>query len=262
MSTQRILSDVSDNVAVITLNRPEVLNAFAGTMREELLATLEAATEDTAVRCVVITGAGRAFCAGGDVASMVALQDTNTDAVVKERMLVGGKIIQLIRQMSKPVIAAVNGVAAGAGMNLALGCDFRLGSDKARFAESFVKIGLVPDWAGFSSLPGLVGTAKAMELMMTGDRIDADEAYRLGLLNHVFPHDSFQEEVRHFARRLAAGPSATLARIKRGVYLGATCSVAATLTYEHDTQAELFLSADAREGMRAFVEKRTPEFEK
>ena len=262
MSTQRILTEISDNVEVITLNRPEVLNAFEGTMREELLAALEAATENTAVRCVVITGAGRAFCAGGDVASMVALQDANNDAVVKERMLVGGKVIQLLRRMPKPVIAAVNGAAAGAGMNLALGCDFRLGADKARFSESFVKIGLVPDWAGFLSLPGLVGTAKAMELMMTGDRIDADEAYRLGLLNHVFAHDSFQKEVQHFARRLAAGPPETLARIKRGVYLGATCSVAETLTYEHDTQAELFLSADAREGMRAFVEKRTPEFGK
>ena len=180
MSTNRILSQVSDRVACITLNRPEVLNAFEGTMREELLAALERAADDRAVRCVMITGAGRAFCAGGDIASMAELQADNNDGVIKDRMVVGGKIIRLIRSMAKPVIAAVNGAAAGAGMNLALGCDLRLGADTARFAESFVKIGLVPDWAGFSSLPRLVGTAKALELMLTGERIDAAEALRLG----------------------------------------------------------------------------------
>ena len=180
MSTNRILSQVSDRVACITLNRPEVLNAFEGTMREELLAALERAADDSAVRCVMITGAGRAFCAGGDIASMAELQADNNDGVIKDRMVVGGKIIRLIRGMAKPVIAAVNGAAAGAGMNLALGCDLRLGADTARFAESFVKIGLVPDWAGFSSLPRLVGTAKALELMLTGERIDAAEALRLG----------------------------------------------------------------------------------
>ena len=262
MRTSRILTEVTDRVAIITLNRPEVLNAFEGTMREELLAALAAASEDSAVRCVMITGAGKAFCAGGDVASMAELQDANNDTVIKERMVVGGNVIRLLRQMPQPVIAAVNGAAAGAGMNLALGCDFRLGSDRAKFAESFVKIGLVPDWAGFSSLPRLIGTAKAMELMMTGDRIDAEEAYRLGLLNHIFPYDSFREASLNFAKRLATGPPETLARIKRGVYLGASGTVEETLRYEHDTQAELFLSQDAREGMRAFLEKRPAQFGK
>ena len=262
MSTHRILSQVSDRVACITLNRPEVLNAFEGTMREELLAALERAADDGAVRCVMITGAGRAFCAGGDIASMAELQADNNDAVIKDRMVVGGRIIRLIRGMPKPVIAAVNGAAAGAGMNLALGCDLRLGADTARFAESFVKIGLVPDWAGFSSLPRLVGTAKALELMLTGERLDAAEALRLGLLNRVYPHDSFRAEALDFARRVAAGPPQTLAHIKRGVYLGASAGLDETLGYEHDSQAELFLSADAREGMRAFLEKRPPEFGK
>lgn len=262
MPTHQIMTHVSDRVALITLNRPEVLNAFEGTMREELLAALERAADNSAVRCVMITGAGRAFCAGGDIASMAELQADNNDGVIKERMVVGGKVIRLIRHMPKPVIAAVNGAAAGAGMNLALGCDLRLGSDTARFAESFVKIGLVPDWAGFSSLPRLVGTAKALELMMTGERIDAAEALRLGLLNRVYPHGSFRTEALDFARRVAAGPPQTLAHIKRGVYLGASAGLEDTLSYEHDTQAELFLSADAREGMRAFLEKRPPEFGK
>ncbi len=260
MATNRIVTHVSERVALITLNRPEVLNAFEGTMREELLATLERAADDSAVRCVMLTGAGRAFCAGGDIASMAKLQADDNDAVIKERMGVGGKIIRLIRRMAKPVIAAVNGAAAGAGMNLALGCDLRLGSDTARFAESFVKIGLVPDWAGFSSLPRLVGTAKALELMMIGERIDAAEALRLGLLNRIYPYESFRTDALDFARRVAAGPPQTLAYIKRGVYLGADADLEAILSYEHDSQAELFLSADAREGMRAFLEKRPPEF--
>ncbi len=262
MSTDRIVSQVSDRVALITLNRPEVLNAFEDTMREELLAALERAANDRTVRCVMITGAGRAFCAGGDIASMAALQADNNDGVIKERMAVGGKIIRLIRGMAKPVVAAVNGAAAGAGMNLALGCDLRLGADTARFAESFVKIGLIPDWAGFSSLPRLVGTAKALELMLTGERIDAAEALRLGLLNRVYPHRSFRTEALEFARRLAAGPPQTLAHIKRGVCLGASAGLEEILSYERDSQAELFLSADAREGMCAFLEKRPPAFGK
>lgn len=262
MSTDRIVSQVSDRVALITLNRPEVLNAFEDTMREELLAALERAANDRTVRCVMITGAGRAFCAGGDIASMAALQADNNAGVIKERMAVGGKIIRLIRGMAKPVVAAVNGAAAGAGMNLALGCDLRLGADTARFAESFVKIGLIPDWAGFSSLPRLVGTAKALELMLTGERIDAAEALRLGLLNRVYPHRSFRTEALEFARRLAAGPPQTLAHIKRGVCLGASAGLEEILSYERDSQAELFLSADAREGMRAFLEKRPPAFGK
>jgi 2-(1,2-epoxy-1,2-dihydrophenyl)acetyl-CoA isomerase len=262
MSFTYILCEVIDRVSVLTLNRPEVLNAFSGTMREELLQALQQTATDPQVRCVMITGAGQAFCAGGDVASMAELQARNDAAVIRERMVVGGKVVQQIRRMPKPVIAAVNGAAAGAGMNLALACDLRLGSDRARFAESFVKIGLVPDWGGTSLLTRLVGTARAMELMMTGDRIEADEALRLGILNHVYPHESFRDAALHFAQRLAAGPAETLARIKHAVYLGATGTLEEALAYEQEAQAELFLSPDAKEGMRAFLEKRAPVFGK
>lgn len=151
--------------------------------------------------------------------------------------------------------------AAGAGMNVALACDMRVGSDRMLFSESFVKIGLVPDWGGFRSLTRLVGTAKAMELMMTGDRIDAAIAERLGLVNHVYPHDTFEEEWRAFAQRLATGPSETLAQIKRGVQIGAAGSIDDALAHEYEAQSRVFLNADAREGMRAFLEKRPPEFE-
>lgn len=260
MSTSHILYDITDRIGAITLNRPEVMNALGGTMREDLLARLEQAEHDPAVRCVIITGAGNAFCAGGDIASMVEMQARNDASILAQRMTLGGKVVQFIRQMTKPVIAAINGAAAGAGMNLALACDIRYGSDRARFAESFVKIGLVPDWGGHYLLTQLVGTSRALELIMTGDRLDAEEAYRLGLINRIFPHDSLQEEVRSFAARLAEGPTKTLAQIKRGVYLGATGTLAETLAHEEQAQARVFLSADAREGMRAFLEKRSPQF--
>jgi len=261
MIKDQILTNTDDKgVATITLNRPEAMNAFEDGMRETLLERLESFSTDPAVRCIVITGAGKAFCAGGDIISMAALQDNNDTSVVEERMSLAARVIQTIKEMRQPVIASVNGAAAGGGMNLALACDMRLASDRAIFAESFVKIGLIPDWGGFSLLPQLIGTAKAMELMMLGDRIDADTALRLGLLNHVYPHDEFVDSVSTFAQRLATGPSETLARIKEGVYLGARTSLADGLAYEYRTQRQMFLSENAREGMRAFIEKRAPVF--
>ena len=260
MAESHILYELIDGVGVITLNRPEVMNAFSDAMREHLLERLQQCENDPAVGCVMITGAGKAFCAGGDVASMAELQAQNDTAVIGRRMAIGAKIVQSIRQMRKPVIAAVNGAAAGAGSNLALACDMRLGSDRARFAESFVRIGLVPDWGGLYLLTRLIGTSKALELMMTGDLIDAAEALRLGILNRVFAHETFPAEVLHFARRLAAGPVETIARIKQGVYVGAEATLDAVFEYERQTQSAVFLSADAKEGMRAFLEKRSPVF--
>ncbi|MDP6707711.1 MAG: enoyl-CoA hydratase-related protein [Alphaproteobacteria bacterium] len=260
MNVPQLVTGVENHVATITLNRPEVMNAFTDEMREGLFQRLQGYAADRQVRCVVITGAGKAFAAGGDVASMAELQDRNDAQEIAARLTIGGKVVQLIRRMPQPVVAAVNGAAAGGGMNLALACDIRLGSDKAVFAESFVKIGLVPDWGGFTFLTRLVGTAKAMEVMMTGERIEAEEAFRLGLLNRLYPADRFQAEVEQFAARLAAGPSAALAAIKRGVYLGAEAPLAKALDFEAQAQPELFLSADAREGMRAFLEKRPPAF--
>jgi 2-(1,2-epoxy-1,2-dihydrophenyl)acetyl-CoA isomerase len=260
MSTDQILYDLTDHIVTITLNRPEVMNALGGAMREELFARLQQAESDPAARCVIITGAGDAFCAGGDIASMVEMQANNDTSILKQRMTLGGKVVQFIRQMRIPVIAAINGAAAGAGMNLALACDLRYGSERARFAESFVKIGLVPDWGGHYLLTQLIGTSRALELIMTGDRIDAEEALRLGLINRIFPHQTFHAEVRAFAQRLADGPADTLQRIKQGVYLGTTGTLADTLAYEEQAQSAVFLSADAREGMKAFLEKRPPKF--
>lgn len=260
MNEKELLCEVADNVATLTFNRPEVKNAFNDTMREQLLGHLEEFAGDASVRCIVLTGAGDAFCAGGDIASMADLQASGDTTVVAGRIQVASQVVQLIRRMPQPVIAAIHGPAAGGGMNLALACDIRLGSERALFAESFVRIGLVPDWGGFYFLTQLVGTAKAMELMLTGDRVGADDAYALGLLNRVFPVDRFHEEVGQYAQRLASGPAQTQARIKAGVYLGASGSLEDALAYEHRTQSAIFLGADAREGIKAFLEKRAPDF--
>lgn len=261
MSEEDVLYATAERVATITLNRPQAFNAFSGTMREDVFARLRDAAQDRQVGAVVITGAGQAFCAGGDIVNMLELQARNDAAPITARTGVAADLIQFLRTMGKPVLAAINGAAAGGGMNLALACDMRFGSPLTRFSASFVKIGLVPDWGGHYFLTRLVGTSQAMELMMLGSLIDADESFRLGLINRIFPADTLLAEVMARAQRLAHGPTAALAAIKRGVYLGAEQSLAATLTYEQQVQAELFLEPDAREGMRAFIEKRPPRFQ-
>lgn len=260
MSEGTVRFEVAERVATLTLDRPAAMNAFGEGMREALLEQLAACAGDPEIGAVVITGAGRAFSAGGDIASMAALQDREDTSVVEGRIAIAARVVTLIRQMPQPVIAAINGAAAGGGLNLALACDIRVASDAAVFLESFVKIGLMPDWGGFASLPRLVGEAKAMELMLTGERIDAVEALRLGLVNKVFADADFPHEAALYARRLAAGPAQALAAIKRGVQLGAERGLAESLAWERDIQPGLFLSADAREGMRAFLDKRPPRF--
>jgi 2-(1,2-epoxy-1,2-dihydrophenyl)acetyl-CoA isomerase len=260
MSARQILFEVTNHVATVTLNRPEAMNALAGDMRQTLLQGLEGYATDPNVRCVVITGSGKAFCAGGDIAAMAKWQEHGDTGAMEGTLGAAEKVVRLLRGMPKPVIAAVNGAAAGGGMNLALACDMRLGCEKTLFAQSFVKIGLIPDWGGFGSLTRLVGNAKAMELMMTGDRVRAEDALRLGLINQLYPVDSFRDQVQDFAQRLADGPPQALAAIKRGIYATANASLDEVLAYEHQNQTTLILSDDAREGMRAFLEKRPPVF--
>jgi 2-(1,2-epoxy-1,2-dihydrophenyl)acetyl-CoA isomerase len=260
MSDPQVLFDVSDHIATITLNRPEVMNALAGDMRDVLLRHLQDCAAHPDVRCIVITGAGKASCAGGDIEAMAAKQDLGDISVMGGALVTVEAVVNLLHSIPKPVIAAVNGAAAGGGMNMALACDMRLGCEKTLFSESFVKIGLIPDWGGFGSLTALVGGAKAMELMMTGDRVRAEEAYRLGLLNQLYPMETFRDDVRAFAKALADGPPQALATIKRGVYAAANASLADVLAFEHKNQLKLILSDDSKEGMRAFLEKRAPKF--
>src|SRR5882672_7897086 len=193
-----------DAVATITLNRPEKLNAFTGTMREDLAASLRACESDDAVRVVVITGAGRAFCAGGDVESMSGLQKNGDISSFRKLLDAGRDIILQIATMPKPVLAAINGIAAGAGCNLALACDYRIASEQAKLSESFVRIGLHPDWGGTWLLPRLIGRGRAMELMMTGRAVDANEALALGMVDRVVA--DLAAETEKLARSLADAP--------------------------------------------------------
>jgi len=255
-----ITSELADGVACLTLDRPAVMNRFEGVMREELRDALARASGDPAVRSVMITGAGAAFSAGADIEEMVGLHRRGDVAEIRRRVDLGADVIRAVRSMPKPVVAAVNGVAAGAGINLALACDVRVGSDAAAFSESFVRIGLVPDWGGFHSLVRLVGTGRAADLMMTGERIDAERAAALGLLDRVYPAETFARDALAYARRLAEGPPGALARIKAGIALAAAGGLEDVLAFERETQPELFAGADCLEGMTAFLGRRPPEF--
>jgi 2-(1,2-epoxy-1,2-dihydrophenyl)acetyl-CoA isomerase len=249
-------STTAGRVTTITLNRPEKLNAFSGTMREDLLAALELAEADDNCGVVVITGAGRAFCAGGDVEFMSGLRERGDVAGLQKLLAAGAAIVTRVVSMSKPVVAAINGVAAGAGCNLALACDYRLASDAAKLAESFVRIGLHPDWGGTWLLPRLVGRARAVELMLTGRAIDAAEALAIGMVDRVAPAAAFQDEVATLARTFAEAPPIAAAGIKQALRESERNDLRAQLALESEHQIAAFRSADAAERMAAFLKKK------
>jgi enoyl-CoA hydratase/carnithine racemase len=256
-----ILVDVTDHVATVTLNRPERLNALGGAMREQLYDAVLKLSADTDVRVVMITGAGRAFCSGGDVKEMSERQDSGAASRHGvEIQPIREKILAVMRSMPKPVIAVVNGVAAGAGFNLALGCDMRLASEKASFSQAFVKRGLHPDWGGTYFLAHMLGTARACEFIFSGDMISAQQAADWGLVNRVVPHDKLAEAAREWGQRLAAGPPIVLAMAKRGIYRSMESDLASALEYEAYAQRVIWTTEDAAEGIKAFVEKRPPVF--
>jgi enoyl-CoA hydratase/carnithine racemase len=250
----------NDAVATITLNRPDKLNAFSGTMREDLLAALREAQSDASCRVVVLTGAGRAFCSGGDVEYMSGLQQRADVEAFRKLLDAGREIVTQIATMAKPVIAAINGVAAGAGCNLALTCDYRIASDGAKLSESFVRIGLHPDWGGTWLLPRLVGRSRAMEIMMTGRMVDAAEAVAIGMVDRVVPAAELLPETMKLAAALAAAPPLALAGIKRAVMASEQNDLPTQIDLESAHQLQCFLSKDAAEGMGAFFEKRSARF--
>lgn len=239
-------------IATITLNRPDKLNAFAGTMREDLLAALRNAERDAGCRVIVITGAGRAFSAGGDVEFMRDLQKRGDVETFSKLLRAGGEIIMQIVHMPKPVIASINGIAAGAGCNLALACDYRIASEQAKLGETFVRIALHPDWGGTWLLPRIVGRSRAMELMMTGRMIDANEALAIGMIDRVT--SDLAGDTRKLARSIAEAPAAVLADIKHAV--NGASELAAQLELEAANQLRAFQSPESAGRINAFFEKR------
>ena len=250
----------ANGVATITLNRPDKLNAFIGHMRRDLAEALEHAGSDRNTRVVIITGAGRAFCAGGDIAFTAELMQQR-DAEEFSRILgAGRRVILAIRQMTKPVIAAVNGPASGAGCNLALACDMRIAANTATFSQSFAKVGLHPDWGGTYFLPRLVTPNKACEMFFLGESIDAAEAARLGIVNQVVAPEELESATMELAQRLRAAPPIALAAAKHAVYMSQAAELEEMLRYETEAQLRCFESDDGHEGIHAFLEKRKPKF--
>jgi len=256
---ETVLLALDSGVLRITLNRPDRLNAFNPALHQGLAGALAQAESDSSIRCLLVTGSGRGFCAGQDL--------TERDMKSVEAVDLGGgleawynPLIKRMRALEKPIVCAVNGVAAGAGANFALACDIVLAARSASFIQAFVKIGLVPDCGGTYFLPRLAGTQRAMALAMTGDRLGADEAERMGLVWKVVDDDKLMDEATRLARSLAAGPTRSLGLIKRGIYASAGNTLAAQLDLERELQREVGKGTDYREGIAAFLEKRTPAF--
>ena len=260
MAYEHIVVSEASGILTITLNRPDKLNAFIGHMRRDLAEAIEHAGSDRSVRAVIITGAGRAFCAGGDVRFMAELMERNDTEEFARILGAGRRVILAIRQMTKPVIAAVNGPASGAGANLAFACDLRIAATTATFSQSFLKVGLHPDWGGTFFLPRLVTPNKACELFFLGEAIDAAEALRLGIVNQVVEPEELEGATVQLAERLRAAPPLALAAAKQAVYASDAADLEEMLRYETEAQLRCFESDDGHEGVHAFLEKRDPHF--
>jgi 2-(1,2-epoxy-1,2-dihydrophenyl)acetyl-CoA isomerase len=261
MDYKTLKCEVSEAVATITLNRPEVLNAMNRDMFYELNDVFDTAGSDPAVRSVVITGAGRGFCSGADLKMLATEPGVAEPVVFKSFLRQINELILKIMRLEKPVIAAVNGPATGAGCNVVLACDIIYMAREAYLSEIFVKRGLVPDFGGLYLLPRYVGLAKAKELIFTGEKIQGDEALKLGIANRVLPLDQLLPGAIKFAKQMAAGPTVAIALAKLGVHRGLEGGIDAILEYEALAQSLIRTTGDAYEAISAFLEKREPKFQ-
>jgi 2-(1,2-epoxy-1,2-dihydrophenyl)acetyl-CoA isomerase len=258
MSSSFIEVKIDNNVAWISLNRPEVFNSFNREMALQLQTTLDDCNSNANVRAIVITGNGKAFCAGQDLKEVTDPElNPGFRKILEEHY---NPIIQKIRNIEKPIIAAVNGVAAGAGANIALACDIVVATEQASFIQAFSKIGLVPDSAGTFFLPRLIGFQKASALMMLGEKVTASEALAIGMIYKIVPSELFDEEVRNLANNLAQMPTKAIGLTKRLLNQSMNNNLEQQLKLESDLQIEASSSNDYNEGVTAFVEKRKPEF--
>ena len=257
-----ILTDRNGAIGWIRINRPARLNAFSRTMRLELQAALETMENDPEVRCVILTGVGRAFCTGGDVTVMQELIVTEDEAAFDALVEQGATIVQYIEDMTKPVIAAINGPAAGAGACLALACDLRLASEPATIGFGFLRVGLHADWGGSYFLPRLIGPARAAEFLFTGEMISAERAEQLGLVNRVVAANQLEAAAQTLAGQIASGPFALVVEMKRTLRRSLNADLSEVLMMEVDAQRKAFASPDFKEGITSFIEKRSPRFSK
>jgi 2-(1,2-epoxy-1,2-dihydrophenyl)acetyl-CoA isomerase len=262
MSFETVIYELRDNVAVITMNRPEALNALSQKLVSELPQAIKKAVEEDGARAVLLTGNGRAFCAGGDLREMqeIAQREGKIEAFFEEPLKMLHECILLIRETPIPFIAAVNGVCAGAGTNFALACDIVFAADTATFNEGFVKIGLTPDCGGSFFLPRSIGEKLAAEIFMTGESITAQRAEKMGMINRIIGLDHLMSESFAFAERLALAPTAAIGRIKALLNSSLSNSLKEQLEMEHKAQIESGKSDDFKQGVMGFFEKRPPQF--
>lgn len=257
--TEPLTFTVEEHTAILTLNRPDKRNAFDTHMLDLWAEALAQCEQRSDIRVIIITGAGAAFCAGGDIEEMQ--QRLTSSPLANKRFIESVHRVPLaISTIDKPIIAAVNGAAMGAGMDMALACDIRFASINARFAASYVRMGLAPGDGGAYFLPRLIGTAKALEFLWTGDVIDAEKAERLGIVNRVLPAEELLPYTREFATRLASGPQVAIQLTKRAVYQSQTTDLRTSLDLISSHMAVLTATNDHREAVQAFLEKRPPHF--
>jgi len=258
--TAPVLTALTGNVATVTLNRPDKLNALTIEMVTELREAIGAAASNPSVRCIVLTGAGRAFCAGADIGLLKDLHDRR-DIDMGGRLVDGCRAVyQVMRAAPQPVLCAINGVAAGGGANLALACDLRIAADTAKIGQVFARLGLHPDWGGSYFLPRLAGPAKALELFLSAEMVDAPSMLAMGLVNKVVPAADLPAAAAAWAAQIAAAPPRAVRLAKQAVLKSLDQSLDQMLDHELQAQRECFASPDFSEGLAAFLDKREPHF--
>jgi 2-(1,2-epoxy-1,2-dihydrophenyl)acetyl-CoA isomerase len=258
---ETILVEKGGGVAIISLNRPKVLNAFDGVLHAEIYDALNDAAEDDEVRCIVLRGEGRGFSAGADLAEVIEGDDSPEGPDLGEYLReTYSRLVTRMVKTEKPVVAVLRGPVYGAGLGIALACDLRLAAESAKFSVAFVRIGLMPDAGVSFFLPRVVGLGRAMEMSMLGEAVDANEAYRIGLVNKVVPDEGLEEEVGALAGRLAAMPTLALGRIKQTLYRSFERDLATALEAEAEGQTFCGYTQDHKEGVAAFFEKREANF--
>lgn len=255
-----LLETKHGSIVTLAMNRPDRLNAINNELSVALNDAFLRIAADTSVHVVILTGAGRAFCAGGDLGLIGKGRERGDTTELGPILRSGMQAVLNMRTMPQPVIAAVNGPAAGAGMNLALAADIRVAAENAVFGQNFAKVGLFPDYGGTYFLPELVGPSLAAELFYTGDMLDAKTAHKLGLVNHVHPADKFEAEARSLAKKIAEGPQVAIRAVKQTLFSRNKEALIQALEREVQHQLKCFHSEDCREGIRAFMEKRLPNF--